>query len=82
MMPPLHREVLFMNKKQIKRLENLLDERFEIALMTDESMGNKEGSNFLPNNPDYVYYKGIQEAIKVMGCWWERKDNKHYVYKS
>lgn len=70
-----------MNKKQIEKLQNLLNERYEIALMTDEHMNNKEGQ-FLPNNPDYIYYKGILETIKTMGYWWERKNNKHYIYKS
>lgn len=71
-----------MNKKQIKRLEELLDERFEIALMTEKSMGNEESGTFHPNNPNHIYYQGILEAIAVMGYWWERKGNKHYVYKS
>jgi hypothetical protein len=62
-----------LNKRQIKELENLLDERFEIAVITDKRMGNENGNDFLPNNPDFIYYKGILEVCTTLGLTYERK---------
>lgn len=69
-----------MTKTQIKKLEALLDERFKIAKHIDARMNNEDGEEFLPNNPDFIYYQGIIEAVEVLGLNWERKDGKHYIY--
>ena len=56
-----------LNKKQIKMLENLLDERHAIAVKTDIEMGNTEGLAFLPNNGDYIYYSAILDVCEALG---------------
>lgn len=70
-----------MTKEQQKSICVWLDERFEIALSTDKSMGNTDGQNFLPNNPDYIYYKGACDAIFACGYDWRRTNGKHSIYK-
>lgn len=74
-----------MNNAKIKNLETLLNERFSIAQDTDNRLGNGGGNNFLPNNPDYIYYKGMLAAVEAMGLTWERITNngqvKHIIYK-
>ena len=62
-----------MKKQKIEELEKLLNERHDIAVWTDKRMGNENGQDFLPNNPDYIFYKGILEACLTMGFAWERK---------
>lgn len=71
-----------MTKKQEKTLINLLNERFEIACIADSNLGNEKGTSFLPNNPDYIYYKAIVDTTEWLGYWVER-DNKghHTIYK-
>lgn len=63
-----------------KKIEELLDERFDIALQTDIKMGNKE-LGFLTRNPDYILYKGMLQAIETLGYCWHRTMNGHKVYK-
>lgn len=74
-----------MNNAKIKNLENILDERFLIAQNTDDRLGNGGGNNFLPNNPDYIFYKGMLATVEAMGFAWERITNngqvKHIIYK-
>lgn len=71
-----------MNKKQIETLQKLLNERYEIALINDSHMGNKDGSDFLPNNPDYIYYKAINDTIEWLGYYCIRdKEGRHKLYK-
>ena len=68
-----------MDRKRIERLEQLMDERREIALYTEEQMGNNTGC-FLPNNPDYIYYKGVLEAVYAMGFEYSIENGKHIIY--
>lgn len=58
---------MIITEKQIKKAEDFLDERYCIALQTDEHMGNKEGKNFLPNNVDYIYYTACIYTLRVLG---------------
>lgn len=70
-----------MNKKQIEKLESILNERYEIALKTDEEHGNKE-ELFFPSNPDFIYYKAIIETLETLGYWWQRSESgKHRIFK-
>ena len=64
----------------IVRLEKLLDERLAIAIDTDKRMGN-DGDNFLPNNPDYIYYKGMIESMVALGYEYCREEYKHTVFE-
>lgn len=67
--------------KQAQRLCEALDERYQIALATDERLGNKDNWEFLPYNPDYIYYKGMCNAIEQLGFSWKRNGkDKHTVY--
>ena len=71
-----------MNKTQIKAIESWLDNRFNIALHRDEVMGNSNGTDFLPNNPDYIFYKGAINLLECAGLTWVRSCNgTHTVYK-
>lgn len=70
-----------MNKKQIKRIETLLDEEFKIAWFIDDKMGNEGGDDFLPNNPNYIFYQGMVKAIETLGYVINRNNMKHYIYK-
>ena len=70
-----------MTKKQEKTLVNLLNERFEIACISDAQQGNGQGSKFLPNNPNYIYYIAIVDTVKCLGYWVERnEEGKHFIY--
>lgn len=64
----------------IVRLERLLDERLAIAIDTDKRMGN-DGDKFLPNNPDYIFYKGMIEAMTALGYTYLREEYKHTVFE-
>lgn len=64
----------------IVRLEKSLDERLAIAIDTDKRMGN-DGDNFLPNNPDYIYYKGMIEAMTALGYEYYREEYKHTIFE-
>lgn len=64
---------MVIKKERIKELEELLDERHNIAVWTDNEMGNENGKDFLPNNPDYIYYKGILETVMFIGLTYDRK---------
>ena len=68
-----------MENKRIKKLEQLMDERREFALETDKQMGNETGC-FLPNNPDYIYYKGVLDAVYTMGYEYSVENGKHIIY--
>ena len=70
-----------MNKEKIKNLEEFLNERWQIAVATDEEMGNKDSNKFLANNVDYVYYQGALDAIAFLGLDWKRNNGKHRVFK-
>lgn len=71
-----------MTKTQIKAVESWLDDRFESALHRDEEMGNANGTDFLPSNPDYIYYKGAINLLECAGFTWVRSCNgTHTVYK-
>lgn len=70
-----------MNKEQIKNLEEFLNERWQIALATDEKMGNKDSIKFAPKNVDYAYYQGALNAIEFLGLDWRRDGGKHRVFK-
>lgn len=70
-----------MNKKQIEKLESILNERFQIALMTEEQQG-KKGKVFSPDNPNFIYYKAIIETLEALGYWWQRSESgKHRIFK-
>lgn len=67
--------------KQAQRLCEALDERYQIALATDERMGNKDGWEFLPSNPDFIFYKGMRDALEQLGFTIRRNGkDKHTVY--
>ena len=71
-----------MTKLQLKAIESWLDSRFNIALHTDERMGNTDTNDFLPNNPDYIYYKAGLNLTENIGLTWTRNDNGlHRVFK-
>ena len=71
-----------MNKQQLKTIENWLDERFRIAMHKDKILGNENGDDFLPSNPDYIYYKGAINMLEHMGYTWERNTfGHHLIYK-
>ena len=61
-----------MNKSNVQELEKLLDQRYAIALDTDEEMGHTKDSAFFPSNPDYIYHTGMIAAIEALGFDWER----------
>ena len=65
--------------EKLSKIEELLDERLEMALDTDKRMGN-EGDSFLPNNPDYLYYKGMIKTLDVLGYDYYREGYKHTVF--
>nr|DAK86222.1 MAG TPA: Protein of unknown function (DUF3826) [Caudoviricetes sp.] len=69
-----------MTKEQKENICKWLDERWQIALTTDARMGNTK-DEFLPNNPDYIYYKGACDGIFAMGYDWKRTNGKHNIYK-
>lgn len=68
-----------MNKEKRKNLENWLNERWQIALKTDEDMGNTT-DEFLPNNPDFIYYKGIIDTLRCLGIDWKRENHNHIIF--
>lgn len=64
-----------MNKKYI---EELLDERFQLAVLSD--LGNTE-RNFRPDNPDWIYYKGMIEMLRAFGYDWQKDaDGGHHIF--
>lgn len=71
-------------EQQIKNAENMLQERFLIAVQTDENMGNKDGKDFLPNNVDYLYYIGCIDMLACLGLSVERTKRQgktmHLIY--
>lgn len=69
-----------MTKKQIERLEILLDDNYKIAKFIDKKMGNENNDEFLPSNPNFIFYRGIIETIETMDLNWERRGEKHYIY--
>ena len=68
-----------MKKAYLERLEKLLDEKFQDACDTDKRMGNN-GDKFLPNNPDFIFYKGMLEAIAWLGINHTRESGKHSLF--
>lgn len=57
-----------MNKNQKKKMEEYLDERWEI-FKSDE------------RKPDLIFYEGILSAVEKLGYTWERlKNGKHIIY--
>ena len=71
-----------MTKAKIKEIENWLDSRYQIALHTDERMGNKDNDEFLPNNPDIIFYKGAIKLLECAGFAWTRTpQGTHTIYK-
>lgn len=71
-----------MTKEQNKAICEWLDERFEIAVRHDKEMGNENGTEFLPNNANYIYYKGIIDTLQNLGFAWVREDGKHRFWKA
>lgn len=70
-----------MKKTSIKYLEEVLDERWQIALDTDKRMGN-ESIEFLKNNPDYIYYQAMLDTIVALGMDYKRQQNgKHIIFE-
>jgi len=67
-----------MKKAHLERLQEILDEKFQQALETDKRMGNNT-DNFLPNNPDFIFYKGMLEAIAWLGINHSRESGKHIL---
>lgn len=71
-----------MNKYKIKNLEETLDERYELALQQEVRMGRKNTEMFAENNPDYIYYKGMIDALLALGFDFQRSDNgNHKIFK-
>ena len=71
-----------MTEKHLKSVEQWMDERFELALRAEETLGNKDGRQLLPQNADYNYYKGICDALVALGFDWIRNENgKHRIIK-
>lgn len=71
-----------MNKEKLKAVENWLDERFRIALYRDKALGNENGDDFLPSNPDFIYYKCAIDLLECMGYTCERDTHdRHIIYK-
>lgn len=65
----------------LKQAEKYLNERFQIAIRTDEEMGNHDSEDFLPNNPDFIFYKGCSRMIDQLGLDWDRdNEGNHRVY--
>ena len=62
-----------MTKKEIKRAEELLDERWNIAFMDNKEEGRK---------PDLVFYKGMLSLIEVIGCNWTREEGNHKIFNN
>lgn len=71
-----------MTKEQNKAICEWLDERFWLAKDRDARMGNENGKEFLPNNADYIYYKGIIDALENLGFTWVRENGKHRFWKA
>lgn len=69
-----------MNKKREESLCKWLDERWEMALDWDKRMGNTS-DEFLPNNPNYIYYKGALDCLNFCGFDWQRTKGKHIIWK-
>lgn len=75
---------VIITEQQIKNAEDMLQERYYIAMQTDENMGNKDGTDFLPNNADYLYYKGCIAMLECLGLAVQKtnRDGKvvHLIY--
>ena len=70
-----------MKKSTIKTMEEWLDRRFTMAEQRDAEMGNTDGTEFLSNNPDYIYYKGALEMLQCAGfCWKRNVLGKHTLF--
>ena len=62
-------------------MEEWLDNRFRMAQLRDTEMGNEDATEFLPNNPDYIYYKGAIEMLQCTGfCWRRNSLGKHTLF--
>lgn len=71
-----------MNKYQIENLEGILDESYELALQQEVRMGRKNTEKFAENNPDYIYYKGLIDALLALGLDFQRSDKgNHKIFK-
>lgn len=56
------------SKKEIKRTEEWLDERFSIC-------------NTMGRNEDLLYYRGALKAVEFLGYTWVRtEDGKHSIF--
>lgn len=65
-----------MNKKQIERMEDLLNERWNI--FTSHSETQERSQYYI----ERAYYHGLIQSLETMGYYWERnKSGKHLVYK-
>ena len=71
-----------MTNQQLQQIEEFLDSRWQIALRTDERMGNQDGEELLPNNPDAIYYRGAIKLVEVAGLTWTRdSQGSHILYR-
>lgn len=68
-----------MKKINIENLQDILNERYQIAVDTDKRMGNS-GDTFLPNNPDYIFYKGMLTTITALGYEYKRENGVHILF--
>ena len=69
-----------MQSKWIKFAEAMLDEYWQLALSRDKRMGNTL-DDFLPDNPNWIYYKGMIEMVQALGLDWQRNNGKHKIFK-
>lgn len=76
-----------MNKKTRENIERWMNERFAIALDTDERL-HRDDRAFDPKNVEYAYYRGICDTLVRMGYCWERiprkrelKEFAHFIEK-
>ena len=75
---------IIITKQQIKNAEEMLRKCYYIAVQTDEDMGNKDGENFLSDNPDYLYYKACIDMLNRLGLDVQRTNRRgkivHLIY--
>ena len=64
-----------MKKERIEYLERCLNERWLIALETDKNYKKSDENKMAPNNPDFIFYKGMIESILILGFDYIRHDN-------
>ena len=67
-----------MKKEKIKAIENLLNNRFYLALQRDKQQNNTT-TVFLPNNTEYIYYLGMLDALMALGFEYTRSNENGVI---